>query len=301
MKILVTGATGLIGQELVSLLLEKGHSINYLTTSVNKKIAKPNCYGYYWNPESNTIDENCLINVDAIIHLAGASIAKRWTKSYKQEILDSRIQSAQLLYNTLKNNPHQVKQFVSASAIGIYPESEIISYDEATIETDTGFLADVVKKWEESADKFRLLKIKVAKIRTGVVLAAKGGALPEIARPIKWGLGANIGNGRQIQSWIHIDDLVRLYAFVVESQLEGIYNGVSPNPISNAELTRTIAKVLQKPLLLPNIPEFVLKLILGEMALLLFSSKNCSANKILKQGFKFKYTNIDSAIKAIYK
>src|SRR6478672_2251332 len=208
MKILITGATGLIGQELIQTVLDSGHAVNYLTTSVNKKIAKPNCYGYFWNPDSATIDESCLINVDAIIHLAGASIAKRWTKSYKQEILDSRTLSAQLLFNTLKNNPHQVKYFISASAIGIYPESEIISYDETTKETDAGFLADVVKKWEDSADVFKQLHIKVTKIRTGVVLSAKGGALPEIAKPIKWGLGANIGNGRQIQSWIHITDLV---------------------------------------------------------------------------------------------
>lgn len=301
MKVLVTGATGLIGQELVKVLLDKGHSVNYLTTSLDKQVAKPNCYGFYWNIKAMTIDENCLINVDVIIHLAGASIAKRWTNSYKQEIIESRIQSANLLYNTLKSNPHQVKQFISASAIGIYPESEIISYDETTTENDSGFLADVVKKWEEGADLFKQINIRVTKIRTGVVLAANGGALPEMAKPIKYGLGASMGNGRQMQSWIHIDDLVQLYLFVLENQLEGIYNAVSPNPVSNAELTTTIAKTLHRPLFLPNIPKFIMNLILGEMAVLLFSSKNCSAKKISKHGFQFKYPTIGAAIEAIYK
>ena len=301
MKILITGATGLIGQELVAVLLEKGHAVNYLTTSITKRISKPNCFGYYWNPSEDEIDENCLINVDIIIHLAGASIAKRWTNSYKQEIIESRILSAQLLYNTLKNNPHQVKQFISASAIGIYPESHRKIYDESATETANDFLADVVKEWEESADTFQQLNIKVAKIRTGVVLSEKGGALPQMAKPIKLGFGANMGNGKQMQSWIHLTDLVQLYAFVVENQLEGIYNAVAPNPVTNAELTKTIAKTLHKPLFLPNIPQFLMQLILGEMAILLFSSKNCSANKILKQGFQFQFPTITSAIETIYK
>lgn len=301
MKILITGATGLIGQELVSLFLDNGHSVNYLTTSQCKIISKPNCFGYYWNPNENTIDENCLINVDVIINLAGASIAKIWTKQYKQEIIESRITSAALLYKTLKNNPHQVQQIISASGTAIYPESDLISYDESTKITDDSFLGTVVQKWEESVDAFQKLGVKVCKIRTGVVFANNGGALPEMVKPIKFGFGANMGNGKQIQSWIHHKDLINLYYFVFQNQLEGIFNAVAPHPVSNAELTKTIAKTIHKPLFLPNIPQFVMKLILGEMSFLLFSSKNVNSEKIQKLGFQFSFPTIKEALDDLYK
>lgn len=300
MKVLITGATGLIGTELVSSLLSKGHSVNCLTTSRDKIISKPNYYCYHWNPQKGQIDENCLINVDAIVHLAGATISKRWTKAYKKEILDSRIQSAELLYKTLKNNPHQVKHFVSASATGIYPESHQKIYDETTTEKDSGFLAEVVVKWEESANQFDALHLKVSKIRTGLVLAKQGGALPAMAKPIKFGLGAKMGSGLQVQSWIHLHDLVRLYVHLIENELEGVYNGVAPNPVTNAELTKQIANTLHRPLWLPNIPEFLMKLILGEMSFLLFSSKNVSAQKVLKSDFSFQFPTLEEALRDIY-
>lgn len=301
MKILITGATGLIGTQLVKLLIENGHTINYLTTSKNKIQDLPNYFGYYWNPENGMLDENSLIGVDTIVHLAGANIAKRWTTAYKQEIIESRTQSSELLFNVLKNNPHQVKQIVSASGTAIYPESYTKIYDETTSETDEGFLANVVLKWEESVDRFQTLGLKVCKLRTGVVFAKEGGALPEMAKPIKMGFGAAMGNGKQIQSWIHIKDLIALYYFVIQNQLDGIFNAVSPNPISNADLTKAIAKTLHKPLFLPNIPEFVMKIILGEMSVLLFSSKNLSANKIRKSGFKFQFPETQQALNDLYK
>lgn len=300
MKILITGATGLIGQKLVSLLLDKGHVVNYLTTSKHKIISKPNCFGYHWNPYENVIDENCLINVNVIIHLAGASISKRWTKQYKQEIIESRINSAALLFKTLKNNPHQVQQIISASGTAIYPESDLIAYDESTKLTDDSFLATVVKKWEESVDVFQQLGIKVCKLRTGVVFANNGGALPEMVKPIKMGFGAIMGNGKQIQSWIHCNDLVNLYYFVFQNQLEGVINAVAPHPVSNAELTKTIAKTIHKPLFLPNIPQFIMKLILGEMSFLLFSSKKVSSEKIQKLGFQFRFPTCKEALADLY-
>lgn len=300
MKILITGATGLIGTQLVKLCIEKGHTINYLTTSKDKILDKPNYFGYYWNPEDGKIDENCLIGVDAIIHLAGANIAKRWTNAYKQEIIESRTLSSQLLFNVLKSNPHQVKHIVSASGTAIYPESYSKVYDETTTEKDNGFLANVVLKWEESVDRFQLLGLKVTKLRTGVVFAKEGGALPEMAKPIKMSFGAAMGNGKQIQSWIHITDLVALYYFVIQNQLEGVFNAVAPNPISNAALTKAIAKAVHKPLFLPNIPEFVMKIILGEMSVLLFSSKNLSAKKILDCGFKFQFPDTQQALNDLY-
>lgn len=300
MKILITGATGMIGSELVKLILSKNHSVNYLTTSKSKIESKPNYNGFYWNPEQGKIDENCIYEVDAIIHLAGANISKRWTNAYKQEIIESRTLAAELLFNLIRKTPNKVKQFISASGTAIYPESHTKIYDESAVDTEDSFLSNVVKKWEESADRFQVLNIKVCKLRTGIVLSNKGGALPELVRPIKLGLGAAMGSGKQIQSWIHINDLVNMYYFVFENQLEGVFNAVAPNPISNKELTVAIAKVLKKPLFLPNIPQFVMKLVLGEMSYLLFSSKNLSSEKIKNAGFQFQFPKLKEALSELY-
>ena len=301
MKILITGATGLIGTELVKLFIEKGHTIHYLTTSANKIISKTNYYGYYWNPEEGKIDENCMIGVDAIIHLAGANIAKRWTTAYKEEIIQSRTLSSELLYTVLKKNPHQVKQIVSASGTAIYPESFSKVYDESSTQMDNSFLANVVLKWEEGVDRFQVLGIKVCKLRTGVVFANNGGALPEMVSPIKMGFGAAMGSGKQIQSWIHITDLIHLYYLAVQNEWEGIFNAVTPFPINNDALTNVIAKTLHKTIFLPNIPQFVMKLILGEMSILLFSSKNLSAQKVEQNGFTFRFPKAQQALEDLYK
>ena len=300
MKILITGATGLIGSELVKLLLSKNHSVHYLTTSNAKIKEEPNYKGFYWNPQEGKIDERCIEGVDAIIHLAGANIAQRWTNKYKQEIIESRTLSSELLFNLIKKSPNQVKQIVSASGTAIYPESISQVYDETTTESEDSFLSNVVKKWEESVDTFQVLGIKVCKLRTGIVLSNKGGALPEMVKPINLGFGGAMGTGKQIQSWIHITDLVAMYYFAIEKQLEGIFNAVSPHPVSNQELTKVIAKTLKKPLWLPNIPEFVMNLILGEMSYLLFSSKNLSSIKITNSGFQFQFPKIDKAINDLY-
>ena len=300
MKVLITGATGLIGNELVSLLLQNGVSIHYLTTSPKKIENELNYKGFYWNPEQGIIDENCLMGVDAIVHLAGATISKRWTKSYKQEIIESRLLSSALLFKVLKNHPNQVKQIVCASGTAIYPNNDKVIYDENSQEIDNSFLGNVVYKWEESADKFKSLGLKVCKLRTGIVLSNKGGALIEMAKPIKMGIGSPFGTGKQIQSWIHIHDIAALYFFAISNDLEGVYNAVAPNPVSNEKLTMTIATVLKKPLFMPNIPKFMMTLLLGEMHELLFENRNLSAQKIIDKGFIFKYKTIEKAIENIY-
>jgi len=300
MRILITGATGLIGKKLVKLLLANSHSINYLTTSKSKILKKANYQGFYWNPQEGKIDENCIYNVDVIIHLAGANIANRWTNAYKQEIIESRTLSSELLFNLVRKNSNQIKQFISASGTAIYPESFSKVYDETATESEDSFLSNVVKRWEESVTVFQVLGTKVCKIRTGIVLSNVGGALPEMVKPIKMGFGAAMGNGKQIQSWIHIDDLVALYYFAVENHLEGIYNAVTQNPVSNQELTTVIAQTLKKPLFLPNIPQFIMKLLLGEMSYLLFSSKNLSSQKIIDVGFQFQFPEIKKAIANLY-
>ncbi len=299
MKILVTGATGLIGSELVSLLLKNNHTVNYLTTSSKKIENKDHYNGFYWNPSEGKIDENCLLNVDVIIHLAGASISERWTKSYKQELIDSRVFSSNLLYNLLKRHPHQVKHFVSASGTAIYPNSYTAIYDEDSTDIEDSFLANVVVKWEKSVDQFNLLNIKTTKLRTGVVFSNKGGALVEMVRPIKMCVGSGFGSGKQQQSWIHLSDIAKLYLFVIENQIEGILNAVAPEIISNQKLTLLIAKIIKKPLFLPNLPEWFMKLILGEMSSLLFTNKNIKPKKTLESGFHFDFDTTEKALKNI--
>ena len=299
MKVLITGATGLIGTELVSLLLQNGISVNYLTTSKNKIVNELNYNGFYWSPEQGIIDENCLMGVDSIINLAGANISKRWTNSYKQEIIESRLLSSALLFKALKSNPNQVKQIVSASGTSIYPNSDSIIYDENSTQVNPSFLGNVVIKWEESTDKFASLGLKVCKLRTGIVLSSKDGALVEMLKTIQLGLGSSFGSGKQIQSWIHIHDIAALYYFAINNDLDGVYNAVSPNPVTNEELTFTIAKVLKKPLFMPNIPKFIMSLFLGEMHELLFENRNLSAKKIIDKGFVFKYKTIGEALKNI--
>jgi uncharacterized protein (TIGR01777 family) len=290
MKVLITGATGLVGNELVSLLLKNGIYINYLTTSEDKIQREE-------NPQTGEIDSSCLDEVDAIIHLAGASISKRWTPDYKEQILESRILSTNLLYRTLKNKQHTVKQFICASAIGIYPDSKDIVYNEDSAERDNSFLGQVVQEWEEAASQFESLGIKVAKIRTGLVLSGEGGVLKELAGPVRFGVGAAFGNGKQGQSWIHIRDLVGIYCYVLYQKLEGVYNAVAPYPVDQNTLVKTVAKVLDKPYFVPNIPKFVMEAVLGEMHILLFTSQNVSAKKIIGEGYQFKYLSLEKAIK----
>lgn len=299
MKILVTGATGLIGKELVSLLLQNGISVHYLTTSEKKIEGEPHYQGFFWDPQKGIIDENCLLGVDAIVHLAGANIAKRWTNTYKEEIIESRILTSDLLYKALKSNPNHVKQIVSASAVGIYPSSYDTIYDEENRDISPTFLGTVAEQWEESVEKFKRLGLSVCKLRIGLVLAKNGGALPQMIKPIKSGIGAAFGSGKQMQSWIHLHDLAGLFLFAVEQKWEGVYNAVAPHPVTNQELVKSIAQVLDKEILLPNIPEWVMKIMLGEMHILLYESQNVSSRKVMDNGFQFKYKILDKALDQI--
>jgi uncharacterized protein (TIGR01777 family) len=294
--VLITGATGLIGQEIVKVCHDNNCLVHYLTTSRNKLSSQDNYIGFYWNPETKEIDQNCFEGVDTIINLVGASISKRWTSSYKKEILLSRTDTAQLLFDTIKAHNFPVKHIVSASAIGIYPSSQINYYDEGFEQVSDSFLGEVVEKWEAAVDQFSSLGIKVSKIRIGLVLSEKGGALPEIAKPIRLGAGAAFGDGQQWQSWIHIEDLAQLFVYIGDNGLEGTFNGVAPNPINNLELTKIVAKVLDKPLILPNIPKLAMKLVLGEMHILLFESQRVSSQKIEEAGFKFAFHHLEPAL-----
>jgi uncharacterized protein (TIGR01777 family) len=301
MTILVTGATGLVGQELVGLLLQNGHTVHYLSTSRAKLVTTAHYKGYYWNPKTSEIDVAAFDGVETIVHLAGANVAQRWTVEYKEEIVQSRLFSTQLLYKTLQQISHNVKQIVVASAVGIYPNSLTSIYHETDLDIDDSFLGNVVKRWENEVSQFEKLELVVTKIRIGIVLAKNGGALQEMAKPIRLGLGAAFGSGNQYQSWIHIHDLAAIFYFVIQQQLAGVFNGVSPYPVTNEDLTKAIAKTLEKPLFLPNVPQFVMKLILGEMHEMLFSSQNVSSRKLLDENFQFKYASLDKALLELLK
>lgn len=296
MTVLITGATGLIGQEIVKQCHAQGITVHYLTTSKSKLNKKENYKGFYWNPNANEIDHNCFNGVSAIVNLVGASISKRWTNSYKKQILDSRTKTAKLLQDTIIKHKYEVDYVVSASAIGVYPTSLTNYYEEDSTKVSKTFLGEVVEQWEGVVDGFTTLGSKVAKVRIGLVLAKDGGALPEIVKPIRYGAGAVFGDGKQWQSWIHVQDLASIFMHALQYQLEGVYNGVAPNAVTNKELTKVAASVLKRPLILPNIPRFVMRLVLGEMHILLFESQRVSSQKIEDKGFNFTYANLRPAL-----
>jgi len=295
MKVLITGATGLIGRELVKQCKIEGISVHYFTTRKGKIESRPNYKGFYWNPKAGEIDSNAFEGITAIIHLAGATVAKRWTRNYKKEILQSRIQSARLLFDTLKKMDHSVSHFISASGINIYPNSETKLYTEESAEIATTFLATVVNSWENAADQFSELGMDVAKVRTGMVLAKEDGVLPKLTKIIKFRLGAPVGNGEQWQSWIHIEDVAGIYLFILKNELEGIYNAVAPGPVTNQKLTKHLAARLEAPLWLPNIPGFLIKLVLGEMAVLALEGQLVSSKKLEENGYVFRFSNLEAA------
>lgn len=295
-RVLITGATGLVGQEIVKQCHAKNIAVNYLSTSKNKLQNEHDYKGFYWNPESNEIDISCFEGVEIVINLAGASIAKRWTESYKKEILSSRLQSLNLLYNTIQEHNISIKQLVSASAIGIYPDSNTNYYEETFNDFGTGFLTKVTTQWEAAALQFKNLNINTSLIRIGIVLSSNGGALPKLVKPIKNFVGTALGKGSQWQSWIHIEDLAHLFLFIVERNLQGIFNGVAPNPVKQRELVNAIGKTVKRPIILPKIPSFVLKLLLGDMSAVVLESQRVSSQKTENLGFQFKYHHLQPAL-----
>lgn len=296
--ILITGGHGLIAQKLAK-KLDKDYVVRLLTR--NKKQENE----FEWNVEKGIIDEKSLIGVDHIIHLAGASVAeKRWTKKRKQEIISSRVNSAKLILNSLKKNNLKINSFISASAVGFYgTETTEKIYTEKN-NKGSDFLSNVVFLWEHAADQFLKQNIakRVVKLRTGVVLSDKGGALAKMKKPISCYVGAVLGSGKQYMPWIHIDDICSIYEFAVtNAKVRGIYNAASPMPTTNQELTETIANVLKKPLLFPNIPSTIIKFIFGEAADILLEGSRVSANKIINEGFDFRYPNLRSALENLLK
>lgn len=301
MNILITGATGLIGRKLTNDLLLNGYAVNYLTTRKSQIKSNSKINGYYWNPEKNIIDLECFKNVDTIINLAGSNIAKRWSDSNKLEILNSRIKSLNLLKHSISNNKINIKKIISASAIGIYPSSVDNVYKENESLISDSFLGKVVCQWESAVNSFKDLEIDVAIVRIGLVLSRDGGILSKSILPIQYGFGSFFGNGNQWQSWIHFQDISNIFYHILKYDLSGVFNGVSPNPVTNKTFTKKIAKFLNRPLLLPNLKKWMMRLLLGEMHTIIFESQNVSCEKLTKSKFKFKFDNFDKAIADLLK
>lgn len=287
----------MVGTSLTETFRSQGIPVNYLTTRKTKIESEADYRGFWWNPAQGEIDPACFEGVSVIINLAGASISQRWTEKNKKTIINSRTQSIDTLVKGLKAyGTGELEYVLGASAIGIYPSSYTEYYTEAEQGVDDSFLGRTVTLWEEQMKGFKTLGVPYGILRIGLVMSAAGGALPQIARPVKLYAGAALGRGDQWQSWIHIKDLVEMIIFLAEQRLEGIYNGVSPNPVTNRKLTKEIGEVLSRPVFLPNIPAGVLRLVLGEMAYILLASQRVSCEKIQMEGFSFQFPNIHQAL-----
>jgi uncharacterized protein len=301
--ILIAGGTGLVGKSLVKLLVKKNYEVIILTRNLTDNVAKSNISYALWNVKEGTIDIEALKKADAIIHLAGAGVMdKKWNEAYKKEIEESRTKSSALLLSTLHKIEHKVKVLVSASAIGWYGEDKIPNHYFTEDETaDDTFLGMVCKKWEQSVEAAEEMGIRVCKLRTGIVLSDDGGAYKEFKAPLKFGIASILGNGKQIVSWIHIDDLCRQFIFALENKnMSGSYNAVAPMPVSNKTLTLEIAKNVKGTFYIPiHVPGFILKIMLGARSIEILKSTTVSCEKIKAAGFTFLYPSIGAAVEEI--
>jgi uncharacterized protein (TIGR01777 family) len=294
-SILITGGSGLLGTALTDLLLQKGYHVSHLGRSPS--MGKVKCYR--WSVSGKYIDPKALHEVDAIIHLAGAGVAdKRWTSERKTEILESRTKSAELIYDTLQSTPNQVKVVVSATAVGYYGINTLDEWCDETRGHGEDFLATVCQLWEAAANPIETLGKRLVKIRVGVVLSNKGGALVQMAQPVKWCVGAPLGTGKQWVSWIHIHDLCGIFLNAIENEnMAGVYNAVAPNPVTNRDLNKAIASALHRPLFMPPVPEWAMKILLGEMSEIVVTGQRVKCDKIKSTGFEFKFTDPGQAVK----
>ncbi|WP_298881469.1 TIGR01777 family oxidoreductase [uncultured Polaribacter sp.] len=286
-KILITGGTGLVGKKLTEILVQRKHEVAILSRNPKNKNE------FKWDISSNYIDEIALKNTDYIIHLAGASIAdKRWTKNRKQLIIDSRVESANLLFRKVRELKIHLKGFISASAIGFYGT---YTSSKIFIETDNSgndFLAEVCKKWEAAALQFKNDNTPTTILRTGIVLTKKGGALAKMNTPII----TPLGNGKQYISWIHIEDLCLMYIKAIEDNFHGIYNAIAPDYQTNSSFSKLLAKNNNKPYLRIGVPSILLKIMFGKMSIILLKGSRVSAKKIEKNNYSFRFSKLQKAL-----
>jgi len=298
--VLITGGTGLVGKLLTKALVQKGYKVLILSRTTNGKTASGSVSYATWDVKKQQIDREALQSADYIIHLAGAGVVdKKWTEAYKKEIIESRTESSRLIFEALQKNANKVKAIVSASAIGWYgadsnPVKSFIETDKA----DESFLGNTCRLWEESIETVEGLGKRLVKLRIGIVLSNDGGALPEFKKSLKFGVAAILGSGNQTVSWIHVDDLCRLFIAGIENEnLSGSYNAVAPKPVSNKTLTITLAKAMKGKFYLPlHVPAFVLKIMMGQRSIEVLKSTTVSCKKIMDSGFEFTFKTIEAAL-----
>ena len=300
MKILITGASGLIGRALAHSLAKSSIPFNILSTKKNQ-VGSDKRHVFHWNPSKNKIDERAFEGVDTIVHLAGEPIfGKAWTAEQKKKIIDSRVQGANLLLETCKKQNFKLNHFISASGIGYYGNAGDVWLNEAS-PSDHSFTSEVCQLWEKAASRFSEIDTKVSVIRIGIVLSKEGGYLAEMHQKAKWGLLTSLGTGKQYVSWIHIDDLIRIIVDLIQSKLEpGTYNACSPSPVTNKEITKALARAWHKTILLPPAPAFALKLLFGERSQALLDGQRASSEKLVNAGFQFEFNDINAALNQIY-
>jgi len=301
MKVLVTGATGFVGNKVIKALHNNGHQVVVLTRDAQKaEVRLPHsCQVFHWDPEKQIIPKEAFDQVNAVIHLAGENIAEgRWTSDKKERIRDSRVYSTRTLMKGLRESKIKPDALVSASAVGIYGDrrDEVLTENSAK---DCGWLADVCYLWEKEVSKAQDMGIRTVSLRIGVVLGHDGGAMKKILPPFRMALGGDLGDGKQWMSWIHLDDLAEMFVHAIENpELKGTYNAVSPHPVTNRMFTHILANVLNRPVFFP-VPRFALKLALGEMSTILLNSQYVSSDRIWKTGFKFRFTTLEQALTEI--
>lgn len=300
--VVITGGTGLVGTALAKTLLAKGYTVIILTRKIDPALQQEGVSYALWDVEKNYIDPKALAEANAIIHLAGANVAeKRWTKKRKQEIIDSRVKTGECIVHALQNNPHKVRVVAGASGIGYYGPDPVVPNPRPFDEEDkpfTDYLATTCVQWEKALEPVKSMSIKLVTLRTGIVLAKEGGALDKFKQPLRFGVATVLGSGKQIVSWIHIDDLVRLYIRALENEtMEGVYNAVAPAPVSNKTLMLTLARRIKgKYFTAFHVPVFILKLVLGEMSIEVLKSATVSCIKLHAENFSFIYPGIEAAI-----
>jgi uncharacterized protein (TIGR01777 family) len=297
--VLITGGTGLIGSALASELLNRGYDVIILTRSPEKYSNSSRLNYAKWDIEKQTIDGNAITKADYIIHLAGEGIAdKRWTLKRKKQIAESRIKSSALLVKALQENVNNVRAVVSASGVGWYGwQVKDDPFDENDPAAED-FLGTTCKEWEASIDPVISLGKRLVKFRTGIVLSKEGGAIKEFLKPLRFGIATILGNGKQIMSWIHIDDLVRLYVYALGNErLNGVYNAVSPHPVTNKKLIIQLARTLRGKFYVPIfVPAFILKMVFGELSIEVLKSATVSCKKVKREGYSFLYPSLTAAL-----
>jgi uncharacterized protein (TIGR01777 family) len=296
--ILIAGGTGLVGSRLCTLLKERGYEVALLSRKASSNGIKT----YQWDPAAGSIDREAVEKASAVINLAGAGIADSWwTPARRRLIIESRTQSTALLKKAIETTSNKVETYLSASAIGYYGDSGDTLLEE-TAPPGEGFLAESTQAWEQAFHEVEALNLRAAAFRIGIVLSDKGGALNKILLPFSFRIGSYFGNGRQWYSWIHIDDVCRMFIHALDSQdMRGIYNAVAPHPATNKNFVETISRVLGGPHLIAPVPAFLLRAAMGEMADVILNSNRVSAEKVEATGFAFRFPELAPALKDLLK